>query len=125
MVFWLFCLCMVLLIPVTLLFLGWTFQKKPPKTINRFYGYRTPRSMKSRETWVFAHHTCGRLWVWLGKVLLPVSAAAMLPVLGRDADMVGLWCGVIALIQTTGMAGSIFFVERALKQHFDDFGGKR
>lgn len=125
MLFWLFCLCMDLLIPTAMLLLGRRFLTKPPKTINGFYGYRTARSMKNQSTWDFAHHTCGRLWFRLGLVLLPVSAAAMAPALGRETETVGLWCAAVVLVQTAVLVCSIFPVEWALKRHFDDFGRKR
>ena len=49
--FWIFMLVMDLLIPVTMVFIGKRFQKKPPKEINGIYGYRTAMSMKNKETW--------------------------------------------------------------------------
>ena len=125
MLFWLFCLCMDLLIPATMRMFGRIFQRRPPKRINGIYGYRTARSMKNQATWDFAHRTCGRLWSRLGLVLLPLSALVMLPVLGADAGTVGLWCGAVALVQTAVLLGSIFPVERALKKEFDQFGRKR
>ena len=123
--FWIFCTGMVLLTPGVTLFFGWRFQKKPPKTINSFYGYRTARSMKNQETWGFAHRYCGRLWFRIGLVLLPVSLLAMLPVLGQESSLVGIWCCVVVLIQVVVLVGSLFPVERALKQTFDEFGRKR
>ena len=125
MLFWLFCLCMDLLIPATMLMFGRIFQRRPPKRINGIYGYRTARSMKNQATWDFAHRTCGRLWSRLGLVMLPLSTLVMLPVLGADAGTVGLWCGAVALVQTAVLLGSIFPVERALKKEFDQFGKKR
>lgn len=123
--FWIFCLAMVLLIPATMLFFGRRFLTKPSQSINGLYGYRTARSMKNPETWAFAHAFCGRLWVRLGAVLLPLSALAMLPSLGKNVDIVGLWCGGVALAQTVVVTGSIFPVERALKRRFDGDGHRR
>ena len=123
--FWVFCLAMDLLIPAVMLLLGRRFLTKPPRTINGTYGYRTRRSMKNQATWDFAHRTCGRLWSRLGLVMLPLSALVMLPVLGADTGTVGLWCGVVVLVQTAVLLGSIFPVERALKKEFDQFGRKR
>jgi uncharacterized membrane protein len=34
-----------------LLILGFVFKRFPPKKINYWYGYRTPRSMRSQEAW--------------------------------------------------------------------------
>lgn len=123
--FWIFCLAMNLLIPVIMLAFGWLFQKKPPRRINGVYGYRTARSMKNEETWLFAHKICGRLWFRLGVILLPASTCAMLPVMGQSVDTVGIWCCVVAAVQLAVLVGSIFPVEQALKRTFDDFGRKR
>lgn len=123
--FWIFCLAMNLLLPVIMLFFGRRFQRKPPETINGVYGYRTARSMKSQQTWDFAHWYCGRLWFRLGLILLPVSICAALPSLGRESDTVGIWCAVVEGVQLVVMIGSIFPVEHALKQNFDDLGRKR
>ena len=123
--FWIFCTAMVLLTPVVMLLFGRRFQKKPPKTINSLYGYRTTRSMKNQDTWDFAHRTCGKLWFKLGLALLPVSLLAMLTVLGRGTTPVGMACFVVVMIQMAVLVGSLFPVERALKKTFDDFGRKR
>ena len=71
-------LCMVILMPVTMIIFGRCWQKRPPRKINDLYGYRTAMSMKSQETWDFAHRYFGKLWFILGLILLPLSAAAML-----------------------------------------------
>lgn len=36
------------------LLIGLLLYQFPPKDINMLYGYRTPRSMKTKEHWVFA-----------------------------------------------------------------------
>ena len=64
--FFSFMLCMALLIPATMLFFGYRWQKKPPHKINSAYGYRTRRSMSSKNAWDFAHKYCGRTWVKFG-----------------------------------------------------------
>ena len=123
--FWMFCLAMVLLIPIIMLVVGWFFCRRPPRRINHLCGYRTARSMKTQATWDFAHKTCGRIWFRVGLVLLPISAAAMVPALGRDVDAVGIWCAVVTLVQVGVLVGCIVPVERALKRTFDDSGRKR
>ena len=71
--FWIFMLVMDLLIPVTMVFIGKRFQKKPPKEIKAMYGYRTAMSMKNKETWKYAHRCCGKLWYVSGLVMIPVT----------------------------------------------------
>ena len=117
--FWLYCTAMCLLIPGVMLYFGRRFLNKPPKTIHSVYGYRTRRSMKNQQTWDFAHQVCGKLWVRVGAVLLPLSLLAMLPALGRDAEAVGIWCIPVVGVQLAVIIGTIFPVEKALKRKFD------
>ena len=123
--FWLFCTVSCLLVPAVMLYFGWRFLKKPPKHCNSFYGYRTTRSMRNQQTWDFAHQVCGRLWFRWGLVLLPLSLLAMLLVLGKDAEELGVWLMGVTVIQVVVLLGSIVPVERALKKNFDQFGRKR
>lgn len=123
--FWLFCTASCLLVPAVMLYFGWRFLKKPPKHINSFYGYRTSRSMKNQQTWDFAHQVCGRLWFRWGLVLLPLSLLAMLLVMGKDVEELGLWLIGVTVIQVVVLLGSIVPVERALKKNFDQFDRKR
>ena len=76
--FWIFMLICVLLIPFTMIGFGRYFIKKAPKEINYAFGYRTSMSMKNKETWIFAHTYCGRLWLISGLIMLPLSVAPML-----------------------------------------------
>jgi len=48
---------------------------KPPRNINWFYGYRTPRSMRSREAWNFAQQQSARLMGRSGAMLFLAGAA--------------------------------------------------
>ena len=43
-------------------------ERRPPKTINHLYGYRTPASMASQERWDFAQKASAirmRFWGWV------------------------------------------------------------
>lgn len=123
--FWIFMMCMELLIPVSMIGFGRCFCRQAPGEINSWFGYRTSRSMKNRETWEFAHDYFGRLWYRLGLVLLPVSVLAMLPVLGKSIDFVGWYGTAVCMIQIVVMLAPIFYTESALKQTFDENGNRR
>lgn len=123
--FWFFMLAMALLIPVTMLVFGWLFVKSAPKQINAVFGYRTVRSMKNRDTWDFAHHYCGRVWLCCGFLLLPASLLVMLLVLGKTKDTIGAAGALLVLAQLIPLAGSIVPTERALKKNFDENGRRR
>ena len=122
--FWIFTLVMVLLIPGTMMFFGNDFLRCSG-TINRVHGYRTRRSMASQEAWDFAHRTCGRLWKRAGKWMLALSLPAMLVSLGFSIEGIAVWGTGIVVVQTAVMCATIFPVERALKQNFDQFGRKK
>lgn len=86
MAFWIFMFVMNMLIPLSMIGFGRYFIKKAPKEINSVFGYRTSMSMKNRDTWELAHRLCGKIWHTAGWILLLCSAAAMLPVMGKDQE---------------------------------------
>ena len=116
MLFWLFMTTMNLVIPLTMVFFGGHFIKSPPDKINRYYGYRTGLSMESRENWDFAHRHFGRCWKKIGLILLPISVAVMLPVLGKDEDTIGCWGSAVMLLQIIPLVLPVIFTQRALKK---------
>ena len=123
--FWIFLLIMCLMIPGLMLLFGFRFRKSAPKEINPVFGYRTDLSMKNRETWRFAHEHCGRLWIRLGLVLLPVSIVPMLFVLRKSEDVIGTVGSAVTLLETAVMMLSLIPTQRALKQNFHSDGTPR
>ena len=123
--YWLFMLAVILLMPLTMIIFGRHFMHSPPKGINGSYGYRTSMSMKSRETWDFAHRYFGRLWYILGLILLPMSVTPMFFLLGKSVETIGNAGLVIMGAQLLFLTLPIFPTERALKRNFDQFGFRR
>ncbi|MBM7833290.1 SdpI family protein [Clostridium sardiniense] len=123
--FWIFMMVSDLLIPLTMVGFGKLFMKNAPKEINGVYGYRTSMSMKNKDTWEFAHHYCGKLWLTIGGIMLVISAIAMLFVIGKDENVVGNFGGILCGIQLVFFIGSIFPTERALKKNFDERGNRK
>ncbi len=123
--FWVFMMIMNLLIPITMIGLGNCFSKNAPKEINMIFGYRTTRSMKNKETWEFAHHFCGKMWVVFGWILLISSSVAMFFVFGKSVNIVGTFGGIVCVIQLVVLIGSIFPTEVALEKKFDKNGYRR
>lgn len=123
--FWIFMLCTVLLVPLIMLFFGFYFKNKSPKEINSLFGYRTTMSMKNKDTWEFAHHYCGRLWLALGMIMLPLSVIPMLFFINQNIDVVGIAGGIIEGIQVVVLLISIYPTEKALKKTFDENGNRR
>jgi len=124
-VFWILMLFFMLLIPAVMIFFGIKFQKEAPKNINWAYGYRSERSMKNRDTWVFAHKCIGSLWKTWGIALVPVSIIPMLFVLGKDVETVGNLCIVLMVVQLVFLIFPIFIVESRLKRTFDKYGRRK
>lgn len=116
--FWIFMLCMDLMIPGIMILFGWIFIHKPPKEINGVYGYRTSRSMASQEAWDFAHQYMGRLWFRAGAVMLVLSGVAMLPCMGKDTGTVSLWGGILCGVECVILMLPIIPTEKALKKTF-------
>jgi len=123
--FWIFMTVIVILIPAVMLGFGILFAKKAPDNINLLFGYRTSRSMKTKDTWNFAHKYFGKLWKILALIMLPLSFIPMIFVFGSDVDTVGTVGGIIVMVQLIPMAAAILPTEGALKKNFDEFGRKR
>ena len=120
--FYIYMLLTSLLIPVIMLVFGWIFLRRAPKKINVWYGYRSARSMKNEDTWVFAHQHIGRTWMLVGAVLLVISVIPMIAVYGKDDDTVSVVSLVLLFVQMFPMIMSLIPTERALKKTFDENG---
>lgn len=123
--FWIYMLVIDMLIPVTMLGFGWRFLHKAPDQINNVFGYRTNMSMQNRETWELAHRVCGKIWFLSGLVLLPLSIAAMLCMIGGNTTAVGYAGAVVCLVQLLFLVGTIPPTEYVLRKHFDANGNRR
>lgn len=123
--FWIFMLIFDLFIPLIMIGFGKYFSKTAPREINGLFGYRTSMSMKNKDTWDFAHHLCGKLWVPIGWIMLMLSVIAMLLVIGKDTDTIGYFGSVFCIAQLIVLISSIFPVEHALKKTFDKDGNRR
>ena len=120
--FYIYMLLTSLLIPVIMLVFGWIFRCQAPKKINVWYGYRTARSMKNEDTWVFAHQHIGRTWLIVGAVMLMISVIPMIAVYGKDVDTVSVVSLVLTVVQLIPLIVSLIPTEQALKKTFDDNG---
>lgn len=125
MEFWIFMLVTELFVPIVMVFFGKYFLKSAPKEINSLFGYRTTMSMKNKDTWIFAHKYCGRIWFIAGLIMLPVTLLVMLFVLGKSEDIIGTVGSVICIVQLIPMVGAIVPTEKALKRNFDEDGNRK
>jgi uncharacterized membrane protein len=114
-----------LLTPGIMILFGITYRKNAPNKISNASGYRTTISMKNRDTWEFAHHYCGKVWLFVGWILLVVSFAAMLSVYGKDTHSVGKFGCVLISAQVVVLLASIAPTEIALRKTFDKDGNRK
>jgi uncharacterized membrane protein len=85
--------------------------KYPPKKINHWYGYRTNRSRKSKESWDFAQAFASsqmKIWGALITMMAPLSYSF------EFSETLG------AIIITIMAITPIALTEWALKKKFDD-----
>ncbi len=125
MSFWFFMLVMVLLFPAIMIVMGRYFMKTSPKEINYIFGYRTNMSMKNKDTWDFAHKYIGKLWFYLGLLLVPITVIPMLFVIGADEDAIGTVGGIVCSLGIVILIATIFPTEKALKKNFDKEGNRK
>ena len=115
-------LLVILLLPLMMAGFGLLLMKNPPKKINSVYGYRTRRSVRSQETWDFAHYYFGKLWLVCGLVSIPVFLIPICLVLGKSEQVISMTGLIVLGLQTLLLLVTIILTERALKNNFDDFG---
>ena len=125
MLFWIFMLLFVLMIPLTMIYFGRRFFKSPPKSINATFGYRSTMSMKNQETWKLAHTVCGRYWYRCGWILLPLSVLPMLFVINRSTETIGMTGMIAVFAQLVPMLCVIIPTEHALRKNFDKNGNRK
>lgn len=122
MEFWTYMLIIDLLTPLTMIILGAIFKKRPPREINNFFGYRTTMSMKSIDTWNYAHRLVGKLWLILGFASLPVMIVPMLFVINKSESTISTLSIVLLVISLISIIVTIIPVEIGLSRNFDENG---
>lgn len=120
MSFWIFMFIVDLLIPMILIGFGWLLKNHPPKDINFLFGYRTSRSMKNQDTWNFAQQYCGKLWINLGLIMLPIVCIILFSCRNESKSNIGMIGGFLNMIELIPLFISIVLTEHALKKKFDE-----
>ncbi len=86
----------------------------PPKKINRWYGYRTPSSMRSKERWDFAQVFAAKEMIKQGFLLTVFGVFTGFFFEFEETTNIVLIVSVL-LVSSISM---IVFTERALKRNF-------
>ena len=111
-----------LIIPVIMFIAGLALFKYPPHEVNSLVGYRTRMSMKNKDTWEYANKLCGKIWMRLGAVMIPISLIAVLFFKNAEEDVLSKFMTAMELIQLALLLGTIPIVEKALRNTFDKNG---
>jgi len=122
---WIFMFIVDLLVPITMIGFGSLFIKKAPGQINSVFGYRSSRSMKNKETWKFAHRYCGTIWRTAGWIMLFITMILMFFIVHKSVKLIGIFGGILCLLQSIVLILTIIPVESALKKNFDEYGRRR
>lgn len=61
------------MVGVIFIVFGFILKKRPPKSVNHLYGYRTPKSMKNETNWAFSQLYAANEMLQLGFILIPVG----------------------------------------------------
>jgi uncharacterized membrane protein len=92
---------------------GFFLMRYPPRRINNLYGYRTPRSTRSQQSWDFAQEYSSRQMTWWGFVMF---IAALLAGLINTSMSIQFLIGVGVLFFFTAIP--IYKTERELRLRF-------
>ena len=122
--FWIWMFIVAILCPTVMIVAGLCFRKSAPKKINAFFGYRTTMSMKSKDTWEFAHKYIGNLWTVLGFTLIVPSAVPMFFLVDKSEELISVFSLVICFVGMAAIIASIIPTEKALKKNFDRDGNR-
>ena len=111
----------ILILPGTcLLLLGIVFVTVPAKHINWFYGYRTPRSMRSQEAWNDSNRLAARLMVVVGILSLNTGVTCM--VFSRHFQVA---LAIVAIVTGVLCVAMVVVTEWYLAKAFDPQGRPR
>lgn len=113
------------IIPIILIITGYLMYKYPPKEKNIVIGYRTKSSMRTQYTWDFAQVLCGKLWLRLGAVILPISLIVTMLFTHANEDVLEKLVMAVEIVQGVLLLSTIFIVEKALKDNFDRLGFRK
>ena len=116
--FWFLFICNML-VPVTMLVLGYLFKGIHfPKDVNALCGYRTSMSMKNEKTW-------GKICWRIGWGVALVTAFATILSYLAGEEIFNTTSIVLCMGQCVVLLVTIIPVERALKKKFDRNGEER
>ena len=122
---WFFMLFIVIVLPFIMFMSSFYFIAGGPKNINNVFGYRTGRSMINKDTWIFAHEYCGKLWLKVSIIFILVSIVIMLCLIKTDQRVFVAVGFVIFIAEFVTLFFTINKTEKALADNFDIKGNRK
>lgn len=108
-------------IPAIYILLGVIFSLWIPQNRNGSAGYRTTRSRKSEETWIYANKLSGKIILILGIVLMAINLIIFFAFKSINITA----CVVLIIIDVILIALPLFITESKLKEKFDEDGNPK
>lgn len=106
-----------ILTPFIITLCGKILYKNSECDINNTFGYRTSRSMSSRDSWIFANKLCGKILFYGGIAAAVISVCAVFLAYVISGEEAAFLTSVIVNILTAAMVIVIIpYVEGRLKK---------
>lgn len=112
-----------LVVPLSMILLGYRWKDNPPKDRQGISGYRTTMSRLNDETWKYAHKYWGRMNFVLGIILAILSFGVL--ILMKDDTNFEMISVYLVFLQLGIMAFTIIPTEFLLHKHFTKQGRKK
>lgn len=112
-----------LLVPLSMIILGYTWKDNPPKDRQGISGYRTTMSRLNDETWKYAHKCWGRMNFALGIIQAILSLFVL--ILMKDYTNFEMISVYLVFLQLGIMVLTIIPTEFLLYKHFTKQGMKK
>lgn len=122
---WFFMLFIAIVLPLIMFMSSFYFIAGGPKNINNIFGYRTGRSMINKDTWIFAHEYCGKLWLKVSVIFILASIVIMLCLIKTDQRVFVAVGFVIFIAEFITLFFTISKTEKALADNFDIKGNRK
>ena len=122
---WFFMLFIAIVLPLIMFMSSFYFIAGGPKNINNIFGYRTGRSMINKDTWIFAHEYCGKLWLKVSIAFILTSIVIMLCLIKTDQRVFVAVGFVIFIAEFVTLFFTINKTEKALADNFDIKGNRK
>ena len=122
---WFFMLFIAIVLPLIMFMSSFYFIAGGPNNINNIFGYRTGRSMINKDTWIFAHEYCGKLWLKVSIIFILASIVIMLCLIKTDQRVFVAVGFVIFIAEFVTLFFTINKTEKALADNFDIKGNRK